>query len=287
MPELIDFVVWSQNRDVIGCTCTPDEITPETGFMLVVHGYGNNRFQYRDVMLDFAPRYNVICVSPEYRDSGRDSGEGERGSREPYDWSHLQVVDTMNCLRRAQLDFPMCDTSRTIAWGGSQGAHIVMLASAFAPKTFALTIECCGIASLMGDLPMRREWVKEAHGAEIRSPVKWIDRIANKVYVFHGTADETVDVAHGCAIERALKEHGKDCEAYYTEGGAHFLNPVTSRDAQTIEHCSDDILSRKLSGPDDFERESTYRFDCTGATYVVSFADGWMTLKKEDEGEAS
>ena len=286
MPELIDFVVWSQNRDVIGCVCTPDEITRDTGFMLVVHGHGNNRFQYRDMMLDFAPRFNVICVSPEYRDSGRDSGEGERGTRQPYDWSHLQVVDTMNCLRRVKLDFPDCARSRTCAWGGSQGAHIVMLASAFAPKTFALTIECCGIASLMGDVPTRREWIKDTHGAEIRSPLKWMDRIANKVYVFHGTADETVDVAHAYAFEKALEEHGKEHEAYYTEGGRHFLDPVTGRDKETVKHCTDDIMTRTLSGPDDFESESTYRFECTGATYVASFAGGWMTLTREDAGDS-
>jgi len=266
MSELIDFVVWSQNRDVIGCYCTPDEITTDTGFMLVVHGHGNSRFQYPGMMLDFAPRFNVICVSPE-----------------SYDWSHLQVVDAMNCLRRVKLDFPQCDTSRTIAWGGSQGAHIVMLASAFAPRTFALTIECCGPASLMGDIPTRREWTRERDEAEIRSPVRWIDRIRSKVFVFHGTADETVDVEHGYAFERALTEHGKEFEAHYTEGGKHFLDPVTGRDAQTIEHCTEDIMTRRLSGPDDFGRESVYRLECTGAAYVVSFEGGWMTLTREDE----
>lgn len=43
MPQVIDFVTWSQNRDVIGCACLPDEITRRTGFMLVVHGYANRR----------------------------------------------------------------------------------------------------------------------------------------------------------------------------------------------------------------------------------------------------
>ena len=178
------------------------------------------------------------------------------------------------------------DASRTSAWGGSQGAHIVMLAAAFAPHTFALTIECCGIASLMGDLPMRREWVQEAQGAEIRSPIRWIERVRSKVYVFHGAADETVDVAHGYAFESALKEHGKEYEAHFTEGGGHFLEPVTGRDKQTIAHCAEDIMTRTLDGPDDFERESMYVLECTGATSVASFADGWMTLTPEDANRA-
>ena len=287
MPEIIDFITWSQNRDVIGCTCVPDEITRDTGFMLVVHGHGNSRFQYREMMLDFAPRYNVICVSPEYRDSGRDSGEGERGTRKPYDWSHLQVTDTLNCLRKAKLEFPQCDVSRTFAWGGSQGGHIVMLASEFAPNTFALTIECCGPADLTGKLPMSVKWTGTGYAAEIRSPVLWVDRIRDKVFVFHGTADDIVDVCHARALEQVLREKGKEFEAHYTEGGKHFLDPVTSRDRETIEHCAKDLKTRRLRGPDDFERESVYRFECTGATYVASFKGGSFTLTQEGEKQAS
>ena len=286
MPELVDFITWSQNRDVIGCHCAPDEITPETGFMLVVHGHGNSRFQYRDMMLDFAPRYNVICVSPEYRDSGRDSGLGERGAREPYDGSHLQVADTLNCLRKVKLDFPRCDAARTLAWGGSQGAHIVLLAAEFAPKTFALTIECCGIASRTPEFDEKRKWAHggELHQAEIRSPALWADRITSKVYVFHGTADDVVDVKHGYAMEEALKSAGVEHEAHYTEGGRHFLDPVTGRDKVTVEHCSDDVMSLRLDGPDDFELESRYRFECTGAVYLADFAGGAFTLTREGEG---
>ncbi len=290
MPEVVDFITWSQNRDVIGCYCTPDEMNGETGFMLVVHGHGNNRFQYRNMMLDFCNRYNVICVSPEYRDSGRDSGVGERGCREPYDGSHLQVVDTLNCLRKVHLDFPDCDKLRTIAWGGSQGGLIVMLSTVFAPKTFGLTIECCGIASRMPGFAGGRSWTQEGeiHNAEIRSPVLWLDRVENRVYVFHGTADDVVDVEHGRALEQGLKDASKDCLAFYTEGGRHFLDPVTGRDAETIAHCSDDVMSMKLSGPDDFELESDYRFECTGAVYLASFAGGWFALTREnEEGEGA
>jgi predicted esterase len=278
MPELVDFIVWSQNRDVIGCWCAPDELTPDTGFMLVVHGHGNSRFQYRDTMMDFARRYNVICISPEYRDSGRDSGVGERGSREPYDFSHLQVADTLNCLRKAKLAFPQCDLSRTFAWGGSQGGMIVMLAAEFAPKSFALTVEACGISDVTGRVPGKKEWVREGAEGEIRSPILWVDRVANKVFIFHGTADDVVVVDQARALEEALRKAGKEFEAYYTEGGKHFLEPVTSREAETIKHCGRDLRKRRLAVPDDFELESEYVFECTGATCAASFKGGWFTL---------
>jgi len=285
VPEIVDFVTWSQNRDVIGCTCVPDDVTRQTGFMLVVHGYGNNRFQYREMMMDFASRFDVICISPEYRDSGRDSGQGDAGSREPYDFSHLQVADAMNCLRRVKLEFPQCAGSRTFAWGGSQGGQIVMLASAFAPNTFVLTMELCGIGDVTGELPLRADWVRAGHEGEIRSPLRWVDRIRNKVFVFHGTADDLVDVAHGRALEQALARHRREYEAFFTEGGDHFLGPLTSRDAETVAHCTEDMMTRRLPGPDDFERESSFRFECTGAVYVVNFQGGWFTLTQEGEEE--
>jgi hypothetical protein len=159
-----------------------------------------------------------------------------------------------------------------------------MLASAFAPKTFALTIECCGIADITGALPLRREWIHKGHAAEIRSPALWVERIGNKVFVFHGTADDVVHVDHGRAFEKALRDHGKEFEVYYTEGGRHFLEPVTSRNAQTIAHCTDDIMTRRLDGHDDFERQSEYRFGCADGAYVVSFKGGWMTIQQQAEG---
>ena len=95
-------------------------------------------------------------------------------------------------------------------------------------------------------------------------------------------------VDHGRAFEEALKKHGKEFEAHYTEGGKHFLEPVTSRDAQTIKYCTDDLMTRRLDGPDDFERESAYRFECSDGRYLVSFEGGWMTLTPEPgaQGEA-
>lgn len=281
MSDLTDVVVWSQNRDVIACYAMPAEVTPSTGFLLVVHGHGNSRFQYRDMMLDFTSRFNVICVSPEYRDSGRDSGLGESGAREPYDFSHLQVADALNALHRVKLDFPRCDVSRTFAWGGSQGGQIVLLAAAFAPHTFALTIECCGIADLTGQLPMRSDWTFTGHAAEIRSPIRWADRVRNKVFIFHGTADDVVHVDHGRGMERALRAAGKEVEAHYTEGGRHFLDPVTSRKAETVRWCTEDLAARRLDGPDDFERGGAYRSPCTGAAYVASFDAGGFTIVPE------
>ncbi len=278
MSAPIDFVVWSQNRDVIGCYTLPDPVTPETGFLLVVHGLGNHRFQYAAMMADFSARFNLICVSPEYRDSGRDSGRGKIGGRDPYDFSHLQVADALNCLRRVKLDFPRCDPSRTFAWGGSQGGHIVLLAAEFAPNTFALAINACGITDMA--VPLSPDIQVDFRGAqaEIRSPARWVERIRNKVVTLHGTADDLVPVEHARALERELIRHGIEHEVHYTDGGDHFLGPRTSREAETLRWCSADLQSRRITGPDDFERGTVSRFTCTGAEWLASFEGGWFAL---------
>ncbi len=139
-----DLVLWSQDRDIIARVVWPSRVRRTTGLMLVVHGFGNNRFQYAEMMYDFAHRMDVVCVSPEYRDSGRDSGMGVRGARRPYDSSHKQVIDSLNSFRRGALEFPQIDHSRRFVWGGSQGGHIALLATIFAPNTFVLTMDLCG-----------------------------------------------------------------------------------------------------------------------------------------------
>jgi len=69
----------------------PETLNGDTGLMLVLHGWGNNRYQYRDMMEDFSKRYNVACISPEFRDLGFDASPNGIGIKQPYDFSHLQV----------------------------------------------------------------------------------------------------------------------------------------------------------------------------------------------------
>ena len=80
-----------------------------------------------------------------------------------------------------------------------------------------------------------------------------------------------------------FKAHGREFEAHYVEGGLHFLEPASSREAETLRWCSADLQTRRLAGPDDFERGTVSRFPCTGAEYEASFAGGWFALKKVSE----
>ena len=107
-----------------------------------------------------------------------------------------------------------------------------------------------------------------------------------EVDVTPGDIFENLDFGAMLYLEMANRDWAITLDGLYMNLGAKGQTPVTGRDAQTVKHCSDDIMSRRLSGPDDFESESTYRLECTGATYIASFEGGWMTLTMESE-EAS
>ena len=275
-----DFVLWSQDRDIITRAVWPGRVRRTTGLMLVVHGFGNSRFQYAEMMDDFAERMDVVCVSPEYRDSGRDSGMGERGARRPYDSSHKQVIDSLNSFRRGALEFPQIDHSRRFVWGGSQGGHIALLATVFAPNTFVLTMDLCGKVHPFKEKDTGASLAEP--GKLIRSADVFASRIRNKVFICHGTADDVVPVEESRRMEEALREARVEHHAVYVDGGDHFLRPVTTRAEQTVLHCYGDITALRADGPTDFEMETVQVFPCAGTDYEVSFAGGWARIGRRE-----
>ena len=86
-------------KPIVCRVLAPDAIDERTGAMLFLHGWGGNRFQYRGMMKDFVPRYNVVGVAPEYRQSGYDADPvAGTGTVVPYDFSHFQVIDCLGSL---------------------------------------------------------------------------------------------------------------------------------------------------------------------------------------------
>ncbi|RJS85499.1 alpha/beta fold hydrolase [Candidatus Bathyarchaeota archaeon] len=260
----------------------PEVINDETGFMLVLHGWGGNRYQYRDMMLDFSDRYNVICISPEYRDSGFDASPTGHGIRQPYDFSHLQVIDALTSFQTVRKLYENLDWGRSFVWGGSQGGHIALLASEFAPSTFALTIDACGIVYPTESFWNKAGWRGRGPEFEIRDARRFIDNIQNKVIIFHGGKDESVSIEQSYELEKLLKQKGKDVEAHYYPNGDHFLRPETTRMDATIQHASKDILSRRRTGVDDFSKMGQTLLECSGRRYVVDFSRGVPIIKMEE-----
>lgn len=257
----------------------PEAPRGTTGLMLVLHGWGNSRYQYREMMHQFAERYDVYCLSPEYRHSGFAANDTGTGILQPYDLSHLQVVDCLQAYAELLRRLRVRNVRRSYLWGGSQGGHIALLAAAWMPNTFAVTVDCCGLVR-----PGPRHWEKagwqgDQDDTDIRDATRVADLIRSRVVIVHGEADDLVPVEHSRRMENALRRAGKQVVARYYPGGDHFLQPVTTRAQATIDLVDDDLRKAEVPGPNDLEWGTHTVLSTTGRRYVVRCATGAVTLE--------
>ncbi len=251
----------------------PARITGETGLLHVAHGWGGNRYNYRELMTEYAERYNLVCVSTEFRQSGYDfDAVGGRGAFLPYDAGHYQVVDCLNAMRTVLGLRPGLCRRRLLAFGGSQGGHISLLMAVFAPATFALVIAACGISYLEEKI---LPWAGRDFSPDelaIRDVRSMAHLIRCPVALMHGTADETVSDHHTRQMEQALRKAGKQVIARYYEGGGHSLEPVTTRQKAAMELADDLLRNARTTDPDDFAAESRVEIPAVTKTYVLDWS---------------
>ncbi len=221
-------------KPVTALVISPDKTDENTGVMLFCHGWGGNRFQHQDKMEFTADAFNLVCVSPEYRQSGYDFDPVRGlGWDIPYDAGFMQVFDTLNTHRKALELYPGVNRKRIFAYGGSQGGHIVLLSSIFAPDTFAFIYTSSAMTHL--DEPKMAITGRTFSEAElsVRNVIEHAGLIRCPVFMEHGTADENVSCdTHARPLEARLRELGRTVAAKYYEGGLHSLEPaVTKLDA--------------------------------------------------------
>ncbi|MDD3928019.1 MAG: hypothetical protein PHT33_15355 [bacterium] len=103
----------SYPKTITVLTVEPDCLNSDTGVMLFTHGWGGNRFQHLDKMEYTADKFNLVCISAEYRQSGYDfDAISGLGSYRPYDASFYQVFDVLNSLRELLLLKPGINRKR-------------------------------------------------------------------------------------------------------------------------------------------------------------------------------
>jgi len=251
----------------------PSIINDQTGIMHYAHGWGGNRYQYRDVQKEFADRYNLICIATEYRQSGYyfDPVTGT-GADVPYDASHYQVIDCLNAVRKAISLYPSINRRRLISFGGSQGGHVAMLMSIFCPHTFAFVVSGSGISHAD---PKITGWAGRDFSADelaIRDVIRMAGRVQCPVALMHGTADTVVAVDHTRLLEKALRENGKTVRVKYVEGGGHALEPVTDRKTVTVELADDWLKSLVNQQANDFDSQSKIEIPCVTRKVVIDWS---------------
>ncbi len=241
----------------------PDKLNAHTGAMLFTHGWGGNRFQHQDKMEYTADKFNLVCISTEYRQSGYDFDPVKGlGAYLPYDASFYQVFDVLNSLREVLHHRSAINRKRLFHYGGSQGGHIALLSSMFAPDTFAFIYASSPLVYLDEKI---KKWTGRAfaeYELSVRNVIEHADLIKCPLFIDHGTADSTVSVEHSKLLEKKLKELGKEHIFKYYEGGEHSLEPAITKMEAFKAMASDPISDLKNNQTDDFASRNKIVIDC-------------------------
>jgi dienelactone hydrolase len=259
-------------RSITALVCEPDRLGPNTGALLLTHGWGNSRFQDRSKIEAACDAYDLVCISVEFRQSGlaHDPVSGY-GWERPYDLSFYQLFDVLNGLREVLRRQPGLNRRRLFHYGGSQGGHMALLGAIMAPRTFAAVYSSCGASFVAPHfLPWAgREFLP--HELSCRNVLEHADRILCPVYLDHGTADEEVTCEHTRALETRLRERGRPVHAVYYEGGKHQLEPVSSRLA-AFNAMAPRFLAHVNPLEPEFLTGDRVELPCAGRTLVIDWS---------------
>ena len=273
--------------DSIGCTETytkeitilvvaPDKFDDKTGAMLFCHGWGGNRFQHQEFMKAVADKFNLLCLSPEYRMSGFDySPRNGHGWFKPYDLSFYQTFDALLALRFILQLHTNLNHKRIFVYGGSQGGHIALLSAIYAPNTFAAVYSSSAMVCVPNQPNLAEATGRFFTDAEckVRSVPYLIGRLNTPLFMEHGTGDETVDHTLNTAVVEALmKERGKPCEVVYYEGAHHDLSPVITKMDAFMQTAPKFLSSYENQRIDDFTAASQITIPCGDKTLSIDWA---------------
>jgi len=284
-------------------------VTEKTGFMLLIHGWGNDgSVAYASESLLFADQLDLVVTRVEFRHCGREARNPAPGRPYdiPYDFSKLQTIDCLRAAYATLKRYPQIDHGRLFLWGGSQGGHLGAQCLIFAPHLWAAAVLTCGLYLPMTcaqtqaagfGMELRaspdRGFVESALGAgksfdpaeeDIRNPFRNADRMPEHtpVILIHGTHDETVDIKHSVFLYARLLGLKRPVQFYAIEKGNHSLvwsafKDEDSRFKATFKYAGDLLRTARRSGVC-LRPAAPVQIPVRGGVFEVSYPDAGPTL---------
>ena len=287
-------------------------IDTNTGLMLLSHNWGGT-WEYTAPWCDlFSDRYNLICLSVNYLQSGE-----TKHDKVPYDHGVLQAMD---CLRALYEVINVLDANnikfkrnRIYAAGASGGGNVSLMVNKLAPNTFGCIIDLCGMPGLTDEIAFGKGSLNAGYSAypqspkyltaamrEIRDPGNMIHlslqkkyQVDNKVVIVHGLDDASCNPADKMVIAANMVRAG-------FRPDTHFL---TANDVDGVIVCSTnhnignrpEVISKfahpyiaengkfaALVKKSDFDVKSEIIYPVTGGKYIISFKETpTLTFSKE------
>ena len=292
-------------------------VNAETGLFLNLHNWGGTFHRGTADPEQLANRYNVIAICVDYLQSA--PGEPEHP---PYDFGYLQALDALralyfvfNALDERGIAF---NKGRIYCTGGSGGGNVTLMANKLAPRTFACSINMCGMARLTDDIAFGLEGGSRlsaryspdpesprylSHGAQALRYVGHPGHLAamrelgntGKMIVVHGAEDDVCPIEDAREMVANMEASGMDVEAIWVTqdilDGEIFTSTGHSMGNRTriVFYAADKYLT--LGSPDlivrkrltDFECKEDIRYEVSGGAYVISYENGYPVGRFERE----
>ncbi len=295
-------------------------ISPTTGLMIVLHGWGGDYLSESMMRwIDYFPdAFDVVVASVQYLQSGRDWWPAERDV--PYDHGYLQAIDAIRAtgfmLERLRASGARFDDRRTFIMGGSGGGNITQMAVKFAPHTYAVAVDCCGMPGLIDAIAYGTgQWGTTLNAAYSRDPespsflAPHAQRIRDfgdlehcrllaqanpdlKIVIIHGINDTVCPVVPKIAQFANMVEAGLDVDGrFLTEAdvdGEAVTAPdhgIGAMELATAKYAGaylrpDGPFARRRSGPTDFELGAQVEYPLAEGRYVIDYS-GPATVRFE------
>ena len=296
---------------------TIDSVNDKTGVMLTLHNWGGTDCVGTADPGTLAKSLNVIALCVNYLQSGKaDSIDGP----EPYDFGHLQSLDALRAvwfvregLKSAGKPY---DDGRLFCTGGSGGGNVTLMANKLAPRTFACSIDMCGMKKLSDDIAfnlpggssLNARWSRDAssknHLSLDEQELRFVGHpghlaemqrlgATSKLFVVHGVEDSTCPYADAVQMVDLMREAKLDVEPkwvtkddldgqVFTSAG-HALGNRT----QIVLTVGAKLLAaegpdaRRRFGPSDFDRREAIRYRTTHGHFVIDYAAGYPVSRFE------
>ncbi len=284
-------------------------VTAETGLFLNLHNWGGTFHAGTADPAQLVNRYNVVAISVDYLQSG----PGEE-SHPPYDFGYLQALDALRGLYFVYQGLDERGAAfhkgRIYCTGGSGGGNVTLMCNKLAPRTFACSIDKCGMARLTDDIAFNLKGGSRlnaryssdpenprflSHGAQALRYVGNPEHLATmkdlgnsvKMLVVHGAEDDVCPIEDAREMVANMVASGMDVEAIWVTqdliDGEIFKStghPMGDR-TRIVFYAADKYLTPGSpalvvrEGLTDFERKEPIRYDVPGGAYVISYENGY------------
>lgn len=282
------------------------QVNEHTGLFLVLHNWNGTDASGAADPQQVADRYNVISISVDYLQSGKQ----EPGVDPPYDFGYLQAIDALRALAHvyreldeAQIPFAR---DRIYATGSSGGGNVTLQVNKLAPHTFACIVDLCGMARLSDDIAFNLEGGSNLNAGysqdpesprhltpdeqQIRTPadpahLARLHELGNsaKIIVVHGAEDHVCPIEDAREMVDTMKRVGLDVDAYFVDqamlDGEVFTStghPLGDRTRIVFQVADPYLLPdsptmRRLTAPPDFLRNEPITYPTPNGAYTITF----------------